>query len=184
MLVRRNRSLTYAVLLMVAVPASAATTDELIRTIKAVGKEGAGHPAAIKAVKELSSGDSQTLLPLLKTMDDASPLAVNWLRGAFEAIAARELKSTGKLPAAELEAFLHRRVYRHHRVMRMVHKGQRMIRMMFEEFSQHPGQMPERYAKMAAEGHPERTACDYLAGMTDRFAQDEFMRLFHPYTPV
>jgi dGTPase len=30
----------------------------------------------------------------------------------------------------------------------------------------------------------ERVTCDYLAGMTDRYAQDEFLRLFQPYTPV
>jgi dGTPase len=28
----------------------------------------------------------------------------------------------------------------------------------------------------------ERSVCDYLAGMTDRFAQEEYMRLFHPGT--
>jgi dGTP triphosphohydrolase len=26
--------------------------------------------------------------------------------------------------------------------------------------------------------------CDYLAGMTDRFAQDEYLMLFQPYTPL
>jgi dGTPase len=30
----------------------------------------------------------------------------------------------------------------------------------------------------------EQTVCDYLAGMTDRFAQDEYLRLFHPYESV
>ncbi len=106
MLERLIRTVTFFAITLLVVPAFAATTDELIRTIKAVGKEGAGNPAAIKAVKELSRGSSQTLLPLLNSMDDAGPLAINWLRGAFESIAARELKSTGKLPAQELEAFV------------------------------------------------------------------------------
>ena len=106
MSVRMVRCLAFLAMMVVVVPAMAATTDELIRTIKAVGKEGAGNPAAIKAVKELSRGSSQTLLPLLNSMDDAGPLAINWLRGAFESVAARELKSTGKLPAQEFEAFV------------------------------------------------------------------------------
>lgn len=87
-------------------PVQAASMDELIRSVKTVGKEGAGNEAAMKAVKELSRGSGQSLLPLLSAMDDASPLAANWLRGAFEAVASRELKSTRKLPAKELEAFL------------------------------------------------------------------------------
>jgi hypothetical protein len=84
----------------------AATIDELIRTVKAVGPQGKGNPAAIQATRELSEGSAQTLLPLLRAMDDATPLAANWLRGAFEVIADRELKTSKSLPAKELEAFV------------------------------------------------------------------------------
>jgi dGTPase len=85
---------------------------------------------------------------------------------------------------AGLEEFLHRRVYRHHRVMRMKAKGQRILRQLFDEYRRLPQLLPERYARRAEKGPPEQTVCDYLAGMTDRFAQDEFLRLFQPYTPV
>jgi dGTPase len=85
---------------------------------------------------------------------------------------------------ADLEAFLHRRVYRHARVLRMAAKGQRMLRALFEEFCRSPEQLPERYARRARTGPPERTVCDYLAGMTDRYAQDEYLRMFQPYTSV
>jgi len=85
---------------------------------------------------------------------------------------------------AALEAFLHRRVYRHHRVMRMANKGQRFLRLLFQEYCRSPGQLPERYGRRAQDGQVERTVCDYLAGMTDRYAQDEYLRLFQPYTSV
>jgi dGTPase len=85
---------------------------------------------------------------------------------------------------AGLEEFLHRRVYRHARVARMAAKGQRMLRALFEEFRRTPGLLPERYARRARAGPVERTVCDYLAGMTDRYAQDEYLRLFQPYTSV
>jgi dGTPase len=85
---------------------------------------------------------------------------------------------------AGLEAFLHRRVYRHARVLRMAGKGQRILRALFEEFCRSPEQLPERYARRARTGPPERTVCDYLAGMTDRFAQEEYLRLFQPCTGV
>jgi len=85
---------------------------------------------------------------------------------------------------AELEEFLHRRVYRHHRVQRMAAKGRRMLRRLFDEFTRRPELLPERYARRAAAGAVERTVCDYLAGMTDRYAQHEYLRLFHPSADV
>ena len=85
---------------------------------------------------------------------------------------------------AGLEAFLHQRVYQHHRVMRMAVKGSRFLRQLFEEYCRHPAQLPGRYARRIGEAPPQRVVCDYLAGMTDRYAQDEYLRLFQPYTPV
>jgi dGTPase len=83
-----------------------------------------------------------------------------------------------------LEGFLHQRVYHHYRVMRMAGKGGRMLRSLFEEFCRAPEQLPARYAQKAKIGNLQRTICDYLAGMTDRYAQDEYLRLFQPYTSV
>jgi dGTPase len=85
---------------------------------------------------------------------------------------------------AGLEAFLRERVYRHYRVLRMAYKGQRILHAMHDEFNQHPQAMPTRYAERAVKGDLAQTVCDYIAGMTDRFAQDEYLRLFHPSTSV
>jgi dGTPase len=85
---------------------------------------------------------------------------------------------------AGLEEFLQERVYRHFRVLRMAHKGQRMVRLLFDEFCRHPDQLPDRYQQRAREAGLEQTVCDYLAGMTDRYAQDEFLKLFQPNTVV
>ncbi len=98
----------FTLCLAVSMPSSghAASLDDQLKTIRSVGPEGQGHQAAIAAVGELSRSASPSLVPILKAFDDASPLAVNWLRGAFDAIAERELTRTGKLPAADLEAFV------------------------------------------------------------------------------
>jgi dGTPase len=85
---------------------------------------------------------------------------------------------------AELEKFLHERVYRHYRVMRMAVKGQRLLQELFAEFCRLPRLLPERYRQRTDREPAERVVCDYLAGMTDRYAQDEYLRLFQPYTPV
>jgi dGTPase len=85
---------------------------------------------------------------------------------------------------AEMEDFLGRRVYNHSRVQRMAVKGGRIIRQLFEEFCRAPRLLPERYSRRI-DGQPtERVVCDYIAGMTDRYAQDEYLRLFQPYSLV
>ncbi len=101
-----------------------------------------------------------------------------------------EVRRAGRLlvaPSAEvkklkagLESFLHEQVYRHYRIMRMAYKGQRMLRLMFEEFCARPQQLPTRYQQRAIQAGLKQTVCDYLAGMTDRYAQDEYLRLFQP----
>jgi dGTPase len=85
---------------------------------------------------------------------------------------------------AEMEQFLHRRVYRHYRVQRMAAKGARIVGQLFAEFCRAPQLLPERYSRRIRDGRPERTVCDYVAGMTDRYAQDEYLRLFQPYSIV
>jgi dGTPase len=84
---------------------------------------------------------------------------------------------------AELETFLRQRVYQHYRVQRMAVKGGRIVRALFDELCRVPALLPDRYRKRIQD-RPERTVCDYVAGMTDRYAQDEYLRLFQPYVPV
>ena len=64
--------------------------------------------------------------------------------------------------------------------MRMANKGQRFLRLLFQEYCRSPGQLPERYGRRAQAGQVERTVCDYLAGMTDRYAINLYERLFVP----
>jgi dGTPase len=85
---------------------------------------------------------------------------------------------------AGLETFMRARVYRHYRILRMAHKGQRMVRLLYDEFCRHPEELPDRQRERARQGPVEQAVCDYLAGMTDRYAQDEYLRLFHPHTLV
>ena len=84
----------------------------------------------------------------------------------------------------ELERFLHERVYQHYRVQRMAVKGRRIVQELFDAFCQAPRLLPERYSRRIRGSRPERTVCDYVAGMTDRYAQDEYLRLFQPYAVV
>lgn len=84
----------------------------------------------------------------------------------------------------ELRRFLHTHLYQHYRVVRMTDKGQRFIRSLFEAYVKKPGQLPPSVRKRSERDGIYRAVCDYIAGMTDRFAQDEYKRLFEPYERV
>ena len=82
----------------------------------------------------------------------------------------------------ELKDFLLQRLYRHHRVMRMQTKAKRLLQQLFEAYFVEPRQLPEEIQEKISEGQRERVICDYIAGMTDRFAIQEYDKLFDPAT--
>ena len=80
----------------------------------------------------------------------------------------------------ELKRFLFDRFYRHYRVVRMAAKADRTVRALFTAFVDEPAQLPpEAQAYIFERGKDvHRVVCDYIAGMTDRYAFDEHRRLF------
>ena len=84
----------------------------------------------------------------------------------------------------ELKRFLMENLYRHYKVERMRVKAERCLMRLFETYVKHPTLLPAKYVKKMEVQGRERVICDYIAGMTDRFALDEFKRLFEPYERV
>jgi dGTPase len=83
-----------------------------------------------------------------------------------------------------LKEFLHKRLYRHWRVERMRIKAERFITELFKAYVETPTLVPEGYRRRVDEEPVPRMVCDYIAGMTDRFALDEYKKLFDPYEKV
>jgi len=81
-------------------------TQSLILRIKAVGKEGAGNVEASKAFKQLVALGPDVMPDVLAGMNDANPIALNWLRAAVESIQDRAVNNGKTIPAAKIEAFL------------------------------------------------------------------------------
>jgi len=79
-----------------------------------------------------------------------------------------------------LEAFLKARVYRHQRLVRTDDKARRFIERLFGAYVENPAMLPARFAGRIEEQGAHRVVCDYVAGMTDRFCQDDYKRLFEP----
>ena len=82
----------------------------------------------------------------------------------------------------ELKRYLYQNFYRHHRVVRMATKAERTLNNLFQAYIEQPLQLPPNTLR-GAENHPEglyRVVCDYIAGMTDRYAVLEHKRLYDP----
>jgi dGTPase len=77
----------------------------------------------------------------------------------------------------ELEQLLFARVYRHADLLGKRAAAGAALATMFDRFLAEPQRLPPKYAAMAARDGLPRAAADYLAGMTDRFALEEFDRL-------
>lgn len=84
----------------------------------------------------------------------------------------------------KLQKFLFHNVYQHYRVARMADKAKRFLEELFMAFIKNPKQLPIEYQKWVEKAGLYQGVCDYIAGMTDRFAQDEYKKLFYPYERV
>ncbi|MBI4711729.1 MAG: deoxyguanosinetriphosphate triphosphohydrolase [Planctomycetes bacterium] len=83
----------------------------------------------------------------------------------------------------ELEDFLYKNVYRHYRVVRMAEKSKRFIELLFNAYIDKPAGLPIYYQKLSQQEGVglHQAVADYLSGMTDRYAQEEYKKLFEPF---
>ena len=77
---------------------------------------------------------------------------------------------------AELQAFLYEHFYRHPDLMALSEYARKVLARLFEVYVSDPRRMSPWYQDWSRTVGVERAVCDYLAGMTDRFAEQEFAR--------
>jgi dGTPase len=80
----------------------------------------------------------------------------------------------------ELKDFLFKYLYQNHRVIRMQEKAERIINDLFTAYKKNSLMLPNHIQVRIEKKGLERSICDYIAGMTDRFAIDEHRKLFDP----
>jgi dGTPase len=78
----------------------------------------------------------------------------------------------------QFQRFLYQRVYRHATVLAMRSEVQQALRIMFAGFVERSSLLPGKFQQIAERDSLPRAVGDYLSGMTDRFAQQEYQRLF------
>jgi dGTPase len=84
----------------------------------------------------------------------------------------------------QLKAHLEEHLYRHHRIERMKDKARRVLEALFDRYHANPRLLPDDTRRRIVVDGVERTIADYIAGMTDRYATEEYRRLFDPTVRV
>jgi dGTPase len=88
---------------------------------------------------------------------------------------------------AALKQFLSGRMYRHPRVLNVMQNAQNLLASLFEVLLADPALLPEDWRSRCGAARDRATAravCDYVAGMTDSFAAQEYRRIFHMEFPL
>ena len=84
----------------------------------------------------------------------------------------------------ELKNFLRTNLYRHYLVERMRFKATFFVERIFACYMESPALLPATCARGVEKFGYERAVCDYIAAMTDRYALEEYRRLFEPFERV
>jgi dGTPase len=117
-----------------------------------------------------------------KNLEEHNIQSVEDVRKAGKSLVtfSKETKQT----SAELKKFLFKNLYRHHRVERMADKAGRILTDLFQAYLNNPKILPPEVFSRSQGDDSHRAICDYVAGMTDRFALDEHQKLFDPHARV
>jgi dGTPase len=111
----------------------------------------------------------------LKTSKAASPLDIQKLKHNLVGYS-EEMQRRNR----ELKDLLYKKLYRHYRVVRMQVKAERIISDLFAAYRAEPACLPDHVQFFIEKRGLERTICDHIAGMTDRYAIEEHQKLFNP----
>lgn len=84
----------------------------------------------------------------------------------------------------QLRQLLNQKLYQHYKVVRMSSKARKFIQELFQCYISNPQQLPTTSRGRLQDEGAHRVVCDYIAGMTDRYAQNEYRRLFQPYQSI
>jgi len=166
-----------------------------VEQIRAVQLFRDAHDAALKAgvdderilrhqvVRQIINRCANDLIQsTLRGLQESRVGSVDDVRGAGRRLVSYSPEMTEHV--RELKDFLLRSMYRHYRVVRMGDKAGRILRDLFGSYLAEPRQLPPHFQEQIERDGVARVVCDYIAGMTDRFAVDEHQKLFDPTVRV
>jgi dGTPase len=156
--------------------------DEVLKTYRDLTAKQARHETVRRMINTLVTDLIEQTRGQLRALAPDSPDAVRAQPRALVGFSSEVQREN-----LELKRFLRESLYRHHEVYRIMAKAQRVVRQLFEALLEDPQLMPPAYFEASRRLETEagvtgraRVVADYVAGMTDRYALDEYDRLFDP----
>jgi dGTPase len=128
-----------------------------------------------RIINDLITDFREHTLQNLKKFDIKTPGDIRSAPGRMAGFAP-EMDAKNK----ELKNFLFKNLYTHRRVMRMEFKAELYLTEIFKAYKKMPALLPEASGDHTSRDSQERKICDYVAGMTDRYAISEYKKLFTP----
>jgi dGTPase len=108
-----------------------------------------------------------------------NPLSIEDIRNMQFNLVKRSDEALAK--ESRLKQLLFEKMYRHHRLMRMAEKSERIITTLFESYVNNPEQLPPNFSSRLETEDKYVVVADYIAGMTDRFAGQEYKKMIDPF---
>ena len=158
------------------VPAVAQVFHEVKKRYPDLSEPRLIHEAIRRLINRMAT---DLILQTQRNIDAAKVKSVEEVRALGRGLA--EFSPEMQALNRSLKAFLMRRMYRHYKVNRMASKAKRVVQELFEFFLNEPECLPDSWQKLIDAPKTTQTAtvvADFIAGMTDRFALDEYRRIF------
>jgi dGTPase len=115
----------------------------------------------------------------LDAINRHEPKSVDDVRGMANNLVCRSEDALSK--EARLKQFLFDNMYSHYRLRRMAQKAERIITILFESYVNNPDQLPPNFLNRIDNEDKYVVVADYIAGMTDRFAGQEYKKMIDPF---
>ncbi len=132
---------------------------------KAINDQTISRTRTAKAVIDKLVGDC--IEASKKTLAQTNIKKVDDVYDKTESLIVLSSESSAKL--IELETFLLRYFYQHKSLLQVAEQARNWLKLLFEGLCKKPQLMPSYYQRLISQHGLQRTACDYIAGMTDRF---------------
>jgi dGTPase len=110
-----------------------------------------------------------------KRLNDCKPKSPEEIRNYGYPVAAFGVEAEGLI--GSLQEFLMANLYRHPRMQQREVQAEKLLKALFDSFISHPELLPERYSRRIESQGLHRVVCDYIAGMTDSYLEEEVERI-------
>jgi dGTPase len=158
------------------IPLAGEALGEVVRLYPDLDHDRAVHETVRRVISAMVQdvvAETQRRAARLKPHSAAAVRGLDELLACF----GRQMQENNRV----LQSFLNEKMYRHEKIEQIMERARRVVAALFEAYMNDPKRLPQNWQQ---EAHPAdtpryaRQVCDFIAGMTDRYALEQHKRLF------